>query len=199
MRITLVFFFSDIVSVNVPGKAFTSRGTNIIGVTMPCFGTSDRTHENAWKLMRSLGITAREISIKDAVLQHFRDIGHSEEEHSTTYENAQARERTQVLMDLANSVGGIVIGTGDLSEIALGWCTYNADHMSMYNVNCGVPKTLVRWIVQTAAQMPRFSENAAVLLDILATPISPELLPPDSDGTIRHKRQRLTVWQKMKD
>ena len=163
--------------------------TNIIGVTMPCFGTSDRTHENALKLMRSLGITAQEISIKDAVLQHFRDIGHSEEDHSTTYENAQARERTQVLMDLANSVGGIVIGTGDLSEIALGWCTYNADHMSMYNVNCGVPKTLVRWIVQTAAQMPRFSENAAVLLDILATPISPELLPPDRDGTIRHKTE----------
>lgn len=158
--------------------------TNILGITMPCFGTTDRTYHNALDLMTSLGVSQREIPIHNAVRQHFADIGHDESDHSVTYENCQARERTQVLMDVANKIGAIVLGTGDLSEIALGWCTYNADHMSMYGVNSGVPKTLVRWVIQTAAENEAFSSSRECLQSILDTPISPELLPPDKKGNI---------------
>lgn len=158
--------------------------TNILGITMPCFGTTDRTYHNALDLMTSLGVSQREIPIHKAVRQHFADIGHDESDHSVTYENCQARERTQVLMDVANKIGAIVLGTGDLSEIALGWCTYNADHMSMYGVNSGVPKTLVRWVIQTAAENEAFSSSRECLQTILDTPISPELLPPDEKGNI---------------
>ncbi len=158
--------------------------TNILGITMPCFGTTDRTYHNALDLMTSLGVSQREIPIHNAVRQHFADIGHDESDHSVTYENCQARERTQVLMDMANKIGAIVLGTGDLSEIALGWCTYNADHMSMYGVNSGVPKTLVRWVIQTAAENEAFSSSRECLQSILDTPISPELLPPDEKGNI---------------
>lgn len=158
--------------------------TNILGITMPCFGTTDRTYHNALDLMTSLGVSQREIPIHKAVRQHFADIGHDESDHSVTYENCQARERTQVLMDVANKIGAIVLGTGDLSEIALGWCTYNADHMSMYGVNSGVPKTLVRWVIQTAAENEAFSSSRECLQSILGTPISPELLPPDEKGNI---------------
>lgn len=158
--------------------------TNILGITMPCFGTTDRTYHNALDLMTSLGVSQREIPIHNAVRQHFADIGHDESDHSVTYENCQARERTQVLMDVANKIGAIVLGTGDLSEIALGWCTYNADHMSMYGVNSGVPKTLVRWVIQTAAENEAFSSSRECLQSILDTPISPELLPPDEKGNI---------------
>lgn len=158
--------------------------TNILGITMPCFGTTDRTYHNALDLMTSLGVSQREIPIHNAVRQHFTDIGHDESDHSVTYENCQARERTQVLMDVANKIGAIVLGTGDLSEIALGWCTYNADHMSMYGVNSGVPKTLVRWVIQTAAENEAFSSSRECLQSILDTPISPELLPPDEKGNI---------------
>lgn len=158
--------------------------TNILGITMPCFGTTDRTYRNALDLMTSLGVSQREIPIHNAVRQHFADIGHDESDHSVTYENCQARERTQVLMDVANKIGAIVLGTGDLSEIALGWCTYNADHMSMYGVNSGVPKTLVRWVIQTAAENEAFSSSRECLQSILDTPISPELLPPDEKGNI---------------
>lgn len=158
--------------------------TNILGITMPCFGTTDRTYHNALDLMTSLGVSQREIPIHNAVRQHFADIGHDESDHSVTYENCQARERTQVLMDVANKIGAIVLGTGDLSEIALGWCTYNADHMSMYGVNSGVPKTLVRWVIQTAAENEAFSSSRECLQSILDTPISPELLPPDERGNI---------------
>lgn len=158
--------------------------TNILGITMPCFGTTDRTYHNALDLMTSLGVSQREIPIHNVVRQHFADIGHDESDHSVTYENCQARERTQVLMDVANKIGAIVLGTGDLSEIALGWCTYNADHMSMYGVNSGVPKTLVRWVIQTAAENEAFSSSRECLQSILDTPISPELLPPDEKGNI---------------
>ena len=158
--------------------------TNILGITMPCFGTTDRTYHNALDLMTSLGVSQREIPIHNAVRQHFADIGHDESDHSVTYENCQARERTQVMMDVANKIGAIVLGTGDLSEIALGWCTYNADHMSMYGVNSGVPKTLVRWVIQTAAENEAFSSSRECLQSILDTPISPELLPPDEKGNI---------------
>ena len=158
--------------------------TNILGITMPCFGTTDRTYHNALDLMTSLGVSQREIPIHGAVRQHFADIGHDGSDHSVTYENCQARERTQVLMDVANKIGAIVLGTGDLSEIALGWCTYNADHMSMYGVNSGVPKTLVRWVIQTAAENEAFSSSRECLQSILDTPISPELLPPDEKGNI---------------
>ena len=158
--------------------------TNILGITMPCFGTTDRTYHNALDLMTSLGVSQREIPIHNAVRQHFADIGHDESDHSVTYENCQARERTQVLMDVANKIGAIVLGTGDLSEIALGWCTYNADHMSMYGVNSGVPKTRVRWVIQTAAENEAFSSSRECLQSILDTPISPELLPPDEKGNI---------------
>ena len=162
---------------------------DVHGITMPCFGTSDRTYNNAWELMRLLGITAKEISIKDAVSGHFRDIGHDPAVHDTTYENAQARERTQILMDYAGRVGGIVIGTGDLSELALGWCTYNGDHMSMYGVNGSVPKTLIRWVIEVVAQQPEFAPARHVLQDVLDTPISPELLPPDAAGKISQQTE----------
>ena len=165
--------------------------TNITGVTMPCFGTTDHTYRNALTLMDTLGVSQREIPIHEAVRLHFRDIGHDEADHSVTYENAQARERTQVLMDVANQTGGIVLGTGDLSEIALGWCTYNADHMSMYGVNSGVPKTLVRWVIQTATENPAFAASKEVLQSILDTPISPELLPPDEQGNIAQQTEDL--------
>ncbi len=165
--------------------------TNITGVTMPCFGTTDHTYQNALSLMTTLGVTQREIPIHEAVRLHFRDIGHNEQDHSVTYENAQARERTQVLMDVANQTGGIVLGTGDLSEIARGWCTYNADHMSMYGVNSGVPKTLVRWVIQTATENPAFVASKDVLQSILDTPISPELLPPDEQGNIAQQTEDL--------
>lgn len=154
----------------------------IIGVTMPGFGTSDRTHDNALALMASEGITQREISIRAACEQHFRDIGH-DGSPDTTYENVQARERTQILMDLANMEGALVVGTGDLSELALGWCTFNGDHMSMYGVNAGVPKTLVRAVVHWLAGRTDRPETRRALLDIAETPISPELLPPSPDGS----------------
>ncbi len=164
---------------------------NILGITMPCFGTTDWTYQSALELMRTLGVSQREIPIHEAVRLHFRDIGHDESDHSVTYENAQARERTQILMDVANQFGGIVLGTGDLSEIALGWCTYNADHMSMYGVNSGVPKTLVRWVIQAAADGEDFAPARQVLLRILDTPISPELLPPDEKGNIAQQTEDL--------
>ena len=156
----------------------------IFAVTMPGFGTTDRTHGNACGLADALGATLREVDITAAVRQHFSDIGHDESVHDVTYENCQARERTQVLMDLANQEGGLVIGTGDLSELALGWATYNGDHMSMYGVNAGVPKTLVRHLVRYVADACGDDELAAVLTDVLATPVSPELLPATSDGSI---------------
>ena len=163
--------------------------SDVYGVTMPCFGTSDRTYNNAWELMRKLGISCKEINIRDAVTTHFRDIGHDPQNHDATYENSQARERTQILMDYAGEVGGIVVGTGDLSELALGWCTYNGDHMSMYSVNGSVPKTLIRWIIEAIAQSPNFSAVKDVLADILDTPISPELLPPDAQGKISQQTE----------
>lgn len=158
--------------------------SDVYGVTMPCYGTSDRTYQNSWELMRTLGINAKEICIKDAVTMHFADIGHDPSVHNGTYENSQARERTQILMDYASVVGGIVVGTGDLSELALGWCTYNGDQMSMYGVNASIPKTLIRWMISAIAEMPDFAASRAVLEDILDTPISPELLPPDAEGKI---------------
>ena len=176
----------------VTARAFDALGWSrerILAVTMPGFGTTDRTYSNALTLARSLGTTLREISISAAVLQHFADIGQDPDTHDVTYENAQARERTQILMDLANQSGGLVIGTGDLSELALGWATYNGDHMSMYAVNASVPKTLVRHLVAHAAdQSP--AELRAVLLDVLNTPVSPELLPPQ-DGRIAQKTEHL--------
>ena len=165
--------------------------TNILGITMPCFGTTDWTYQSALELMTTLGIQQREIRIHESVRQHFKDIGHDESVRNAAYENAQARERTQVLMDLANDFGGIVLGTGDLSEIALGWCTYNGDHMSMYGVNGGVPKTLVRWVTKTVSEMPEFEASKAVLERILDTPISPELLPPDEKGNIAQQAEDL--------
>ncbi len=165
--------------------------TDVHGITMPCFGTSDRTYRNSWELMERLGVTAREIPIQDAVMGHFRDIGHDPSVHNTTYENAQARERTQILMDYAGMVGGIVVGTGDLSELALGWCTYNGDQMSMYGVNASIPKTLIRWMIEAIAHSPHFVGAEAVLLDILDTPISPELLPPDASGKISQHTEDL--------
>ncbi len=156
----------------------------VCAITMPCFGTTDRTHDNAWLLMKELGVTALEIPIQDACIQHCRDIGHPVDQLDVTFENIQARERTQVLMDWASKIGGLVVGTGDLSELALGWCTYNADHMSMYSVNAGVPKTLMRWMIDSLSQDDRFSHCGEILLDILDTPISPELLPPDDAGEI---------------
>ena len=165
--------------------------TDVYGVTMPCFGTSDRTYNNAWDLMRKLGINSKEINIRNAVTQHFRDIGHDISVHNGTYENSQARERTQILMDYASVVNGIVVGTGDLSELALGWCTYNGDHMSMYGVNGTVPKTLIRWIIEAVAEMETFAPAKAVLQDILDTPISPELLPPDAQGKISQQTEDL--------
>ncbi len=161
---------------------------NIVGITMPGFGTTKETHANAVELMESLGIKIREIDIKPACLQHFADIGHDPSVHDITYENVQARERTQVLMDIANKINGLAIGTGDLSELALGWCTYNGDHMSMYSVNSGVPKTLVKHVVRWAADN-MFEESRDVLHRILNTPITPELLPPDKSGKISQKTE----------
>lgn len=163
---------------------------NITTVTMPCFGTTDRTYRNACLLSEKLGAQLREINIKEVVSLHFRDIGHDPQKHDVTYENSQARERTQILMDVANQTGGIVIGTGDLSELALGWATYNGDHMSMYGVNASVPKTLVRHLVQYYADTCGDEQLGQVLLDILDTPVSPELLPP-KDGVISQKTEDL--------
>lgn len=165
--------------------------SDVCGVTMPCFGTSDRTYNNSWELMRTLGISCKEINIKDAVNLHFSDIGHDPNIHNGTYENSQARERTQILMDYASVVGGIVVGTGDLSELALGWCTYNGDHMSMYGVNASIPKTLIRWMIDAISEMSAFAPSRAVLQDILDTPISPELLPPDAEGKIAQHTEDL--------
>ncbi len=163
----------------------------IIGVTMPGFGTTDRTYQNALTLMAELGITTREISIRKACEQHFEDIGLNANERGAAYENSQARERTQILMDLANLVGGIVIGTGDLSEAALGWATYNGDSMSMYNPNCSIPKTLVRKLVEWCAENDKNDKVRATLCDIVDTPVSPELLPADSEGNIAQKTEDL--------
>lgn len=158
---------------------------DIIGVTMPGFGTTDRTHTNAVDLMNSLGITVREVSIKEACIQHFKDIDHDIDVHDVVYENAQARERTQILMDIANQTWGMVIGTGDLSELALGWATYNGDHMSMYGVNGSVPKTLVKHLVKRVAENDMDEASRMTLLDIVDTPISPELIPADENGNIK--------------
>ena len=162
---------------------------NLIGVTMPGFGTTGRTYNNALTLMRNYGVTMREVSIKEASLKHFKDIGLEETDRSVTYENTQARERTQILMDIANKEGGLVIGTGDLSELALGWCTYNGDHMSMYAVNTSIPKTLVRYLVKYFADIEQNEECKKTILDILDTPISPELLPPSKDGKIEQQTE----------
>ena len=163
----------------------------IIGVTMPGFGTTDRTYNNALSLMQSLGVTIREISIRKSVTQHFEDIGHDINVHDVTYENGQARERTQILMDLSNELGGLVIGTGDLSELALGWATYNGDHMSMYGVNASIPKTLIRYLVSHVADNSVDETSRATLLDIIDTPISPELIPADENGDIKQKTEDL--------
>ena len=163
----------------------------IIGVTMPGFGTTDRTHDNAASLMQSLGIQQLEIPIAAAVTQHFHDIDHDATVHDATYENSQARERTQILMDLANKYNGLVVGTGDLSELALGWATYNGDHMSMYGVNAGVPKTLIQYLVRYLAQQPAFAAEHDVLIDVVDTPISPELTPADELGNIAQKTEDL--------
>lgn len=164
--------------------------SGIIGVTMPGFGTTDRTYTNAIKLMQSLRITIREISIAKSVTQHFEDIGHDISVHDTTYENSQARERTQILMDVSNQEGGLVIGTGDLSELALGWCTYNGDHMSMYAVNASIPKTLIACLVKYVAGTMD-ADTSATLHDVVDTPISPELVPADEDGNIQQKTEDL--------
>ena len=177
----------------VTARAFQELGlpvSGILAVTMPCFGTTDRTYQNACRLVERLGASLREVDIREAVLTHFRDIGQEESCHDVTYENSQARERTQVLMDLANQSGGLVVGTGDLSELALGWATYNGDHMSMYGVNASVPKTLVRHLVRYCARTSGDPELSAVLEDILDTPVSPELLPPE-DGKISQKTEDL--------
>lgn len=173
-------------------NAFDSMGSdrsNIIGVTMPGFGTTGRTYTNAVEMMKALGIDWREISIKDACLQHLKDIGHDLSVHDSAYENAQARERTQILMDLGNKLGAMVVGTGDLSELALGWCTYNGDHMSMYGVNAGVPKTLIAGIIREAAGTERFAAAKTNLLDVTETPITPELLPSDDKDSITQKTE----------
>ena len=175
-------------------RTFDSLGLDrkgIIGVTMPGFGTTGRTHDNAVTLMEALGITTREISIVPAVNQHFKDIGHDPANHDVTYENSQARQRTYLLMDIANQTGGMVLGTGDLSELALGWATYNGDHMSMYGINAGVPKTLVRHLTSYFATLTSDPRTKAALLDIIDTPISPELIPANADGTIHQKTEDL--------
>lgn len=177
----------------VTAKAFDALGlerSGITAVTMPCFGTTDRTYQNACKMSLKVGATLREVRIGDAVMQHFKDIRHDPQDHSVTYENSQARERTQVLMDIANQTGGLVIGTGDMSELALGWATYNGDHMSMYGVNASVPKTLVRHLVHYYADTCEDSSLKEVLYDVLDTPVSPELLPP-KDGEIAQKTEDL--------
>lgn len=162
--------------------------SDIVGITMPGFGTTDRTYNNAIELMKSLGVTIKEISIKDACIQHLKDIEHSKDIHDITYENTQARERTQILFDMANKMGCLLVGTGDLSELAMGWCTYNGDHMSMYGVNASVPKTLVRYLVEYVASQSD-EKTKAILLDVLDTPVSPELLPPDENGKIAQKTE----------
>ena len=177
----------------VTAKAFDALGlerSGITAVTMPCFGTTDRTYQNACKMSLKVGATLREVRIGDAVMQHFKDIEHDPQDHSVTYENSQARERTQVLMDIANQTGGLVIGTGDMSELALGWATYNGDHMSMYGVNASVPKTLVRHLVHYYADTCEDPSLKEVLYDVLDTPVSPELLPP-KDGEIAQKTEDL--------
>lgn len=177
----------------VAARAFDLLGLSrdkITAVTMPCFGTTDRTYQNACQLTRCLGASLREVDIREAVELHFRDIGQDPEKHDVTYENSQARERTQILMDIANQTGGLVIGTGDLSELALGWATYNGDHMSMYAVNASVPKTLVRHLVRYYADTCQEQELSRILLDVLDTPVSPELLPPE-DGKISQKTEEL--------
>ena len=174
-------------------KTFDKLGLNrkgIIGVTMPGFGTTGRTHENALSLMQSLGVSVREINISKSVMQHFEDIGQDPQTMDVTYENSQARERTQILMDLANKLGGMVIGTGDLSELALGWATYNGDHMSMYGVNASIPKTLIKYLVQFVAKSVD-GQSSATLYDIIDTPISPELIPADDNGNIKQKTEDL--------
>lgn len=170
----------------------------IVGVTMPGFGTTGRTHSNAVSLMESLGVSMREINISASVLQHFEDIGQDKDVHDVTYENSQARERTQILMDLANKLGGMVIGTGDLSELALGWATYNGDHMSMYGVNASIPKTLIKYLVRFVAKTVD-GKSAATLYDIIATPISPELIPADENGNIRQKTEDLVGSYELHD
>lgn len=178
----------------VCAKTFDKLGLDrkgIVGVTMPGFGTTDRTYQNAIHLMKALGISIREVPIAKSVLQHFEDIGQDPEAHDITYENGQARERTQILMDLANRLGGMVIGTGDLSELALGWATYNGDHMSMYGVNCSIPKTLIRYLVRYVAETSLTEETSAILYDVIDTPISPELIPADEQGHIKQKTEDL--------
>ena len=175
-------------------KTFDKLGLSrkdILGITMPGFGTTDRTYHNAIDLMNSLGVSIREISIREACIQHFKDIGHDLNIHDVAYENSQARERTQILMDIANQTWGMVIGTGDLSELALGWATYNGDHMSMYGVNAGIPKTLVKHLVQWVAENGMDEASKATLLDIVDTPISPELIPADENGEIKQKTEDL--------
>lgn len=176
----------------VIAKAYDRLGLdrkNIHAITMPGFGTSSNTLNNSLELMRLMNVTNYQIDIKEACLKHFSDIGHNAADYDVTYENVQARERTQILMDIANKIGGLVIGTGDLSELALGWCTYNGDHMSMYAVNTGVPKTLVKYLVQWAADYVFENETRNVLLSVLDTPISPELLPTDKEGQIQQKTE----------
>ncbi len=169
-------------------KLIGKTNADILGVTMPGFGTTDRTYNNAVDLMKSLGVTIKEISIKDACIQHMKDIEHDENVKDITYENTQARERTQILFDLANKHGKLLVGTGDLSELAMGWCTYNGDHMSMYGVNASVPKTLVRYLVEYVAQISD-EKTSKILYDVLDTPVSPELLPPDENGKIAQKTE----------
>ena len=165
--------------------------SDVYGVTMPSFGTTGRTYQNALQLMDTLGVTVKEINIREAVELHFRDVGHDPAVFNGTYENAQARERTQILMDYASVVGGIVVGTGDLSELALGWCTYNGDHMSMYSVNASIPKTLILWMIRALSEHPEFARAGEILKDIADTPISPELLPPDEAGQISQQTEAL--------
>lgn len=175
-------------------KTFDKLGLSrkdILGITMPGFGTTGRTYGNAVSLMQSLGVGMREISIKEACIQHFKDIGHDRNVHDVTYENVQARERTQILMDIANQTNGIVIGTGDLSELALGWATYNGDHISMYGVNSSIPKTLVRHLVEWVANNKIDESSGTTLLDIVGTPISPELVPADGKGEMTQKTEDL--------
>lgn len=179
-----------LVCINVCDRFGIDR-KQIHAVTMPGFGTTDRTYDNAVAMIKGLGATFHEIPIREATTMHFRDIGHPMDKHDVTYENAQARERTQILMDLSNQYNGIVVGTGDLSELALGWATYNGDHMSMYGVNAGIPKTLVRYLVRYVADSYGDREVAAVLYDVLDTPVSPELLPPDEAGRIAQKTEDL--------
>lgn len=169
-------------------KLLGKKNSDIMGITMPGFGTTDRTYHNAIDLMNCLGVTVKEISIKDACIQHMKDIEHNPNMKNITYENTQARERTQILFDMANKHGKLLVGTGDLSELAMGWCTYNGDHMSMYGVNASVPKTLVRYLVDYVAGISD-ERTAEILYDVLDTPVSPELLPPDENGEIAQKTE----------